>query len=191
MAGYRVLFRSAVTLATVLDLLDELVSSACAAWAGAASDAGEAGSFGFASGPLVCSTTGCAARASLARLGSAGGSLCWRGHGCVGPCLVRASEHLLQSIHPACRAVASGPLAAWDQAVRASSAVENWHSIVRPHLAVHRKLSAGMLSLLAVWHNHRIAPRGPHEGLAPLQRTEALSSTHHWLAALGYFSLAA
>src|SRR5216683_2020407 len=101
------------------------------------------------------------------------------------------SEHLLQSIHPAWRAVASHLLAAWDQAVRASSAVENWHSIVRPHLAAHRKLSAGLLSLLAVWHNHRIAPRGPHEGLSPLQRTESTSSTHHWLAALGYAALAA
>ena len=49
----------------------------------------------------------------------------------------------------------------------------------------------GLLSLLAVWHNHRIAPRGPHEGLSPLQRTESTSSTHHWLAALGYAALAA
>src|SRR6266853_313120 len=111
----------------------------------------------------------------------------WLRRAVLGP----TSEHLLQSIHPAWRAVASHLLAAWDQAVRASSAVENWHSIVRPHLAAHRKLSAGMLSLLAVWHNHRIAPRGPHEGLSPLQRTESTSSTHHWLAALGYAALAA
>jgi hypothetical protein len=111
----------------------------------------------------------------------------WLRRAVLGP----TSEHLLQSIHPAWRAIASGLLAAWDQAVRASSAVENWHSIVRPHLAVHRTLSAGMLSLLAVWHNHQIAPRGPHEGLSPLQRTEVTSCAHHWLAALGYFSLAA
>ena len=111
----------------------------------------------------------------------------WLRRAVLGP----TSEHLLQSIPPAWRAVASGLLAAWDQAVRASSAVENWHSIVRPHLAVHRTLSAGMLALLAVWHNHRIAPRGSHEGLSPLQRTEASSSAPHWLAVLGYSALAA
>lgn len=111
----------------------------------------------------------------------------WLRRAVLGP----TTEHLLQSIHPAWRAMASRLLAAWEQAVRASSVVENWHSIVRPHLAVHRSLSAGMLSLLAVWHNHRIAPRGLHEGLSPLQRTEASPSTHHWLAALGYSALAA
>ena len=50
-------------------------------------------------------------------------------------------------------------LTAWDQAARASSAVENWHSILRPHLAVHRALSADLLAILALWHNHRVAPR--------------------------------
>lgn len=101
------------------------------------------------------------------------------------------SAHLLQGIHPSWRAVASELLTAWDQAVRASSAVENWHSIVRPHLAVHRTLSSGFLSLLAVWHNHRLAPRGLHEGLSPLQRTGSNSSHPTWLAALGYSALAA
>lgn len=111
----------------------------------------------------------------------------WLRRAVLGP----TSKHLLQSIDPAWRAVASDLLTAWDQAVRASSAVENWHSIVRPHLAVHRTLSAGMLALLAVWHNHRIAPRGLHEGLSPLQRTGSTSSDTHWLAALGYSALAA
>src|SRR5437764_10561832 len=80
---------------------------------------------------------------------------------------------------------------AWDQAVRSSSCVENWHSVLRPFLAVHRSLSAGMLALLAVWHNHRIAPRGLHEGQSPVQRTGSTSSANHWLAALGYSALAA
>jgi hypothetical protein len=101
------------------------------------------------------------------------------------------SEDLLQSVPLAWRADASCLLSAWDQAVRTSSAVEHWHSIVRPHLAVHRTLSAGMLALLAVWHNHRIAPRGLHEGLSPLQRTGSTSSERNWLAALGYSVLAA
>src|SRR5436305_1018776 len=111
----------------------------------------------------------------------------WLRRAVLGP----SSKHLLHCIDPAWRAGASDLLAAWDQAVRASSAVENWHSIVRPHLAVHRTLSAGMLALLAVWHNHRIAPRGLHEGFSPLTRTGSTSSANHWLAALGYSALAA
>ena len=101
------------------------------------------------------------------------------------------STELLQSIPSAWQADALQLLSAWDQAVRVSSAVENWHSIVRPHLAVHRKLSAGMLALLAVKQNHQIAPRGLHEGLSPLQRTGSTSSDIHWLAALGYSTNAA
>jgi hypothetical protein len=77
-------------------------------------------------------------------------------------------------------------LSAWDQAVRASSCVENWHSVLRPFLAVHRSLSAGMLALLAVWHNHRVAPRGDHEGQSPLQRAGIHSQTTDWLVTLGY-----
>jgi hypothetical protein len=106
----------------------------------------------------------------------------WLRRAILGP----SSTQLLQSIPSQWHAEACALLSAWDQAVRASSAVENWHSILRPHLAVHRTLSAGMLALLAVKHNHQIAPRGLHEGLSPLQRTEPTSSAIHWLAALGY-----
>lgn len=111
----------------------------------------------------------------------------WQRRAVLGP----TSKHLLRGVRPTWQTVASELLAAWDQAVRASSAVENWHSIVRPHLAVHRTLSAGFLSLLAVWHNHRIAPRGFHAGLSPLQRTGTTPSNSTWLAALGYSALAA
>jgi hypothetical protein len=105
--------------------------------------------------------------------------------------LARDTEELLLGLAPDWRSAAKMLFTAWEQAVRASSVVENWHSIVRPHLAVHRTLSAGMLSLLAVWHNHRIAPRGVHEGLSPLQRTGSTTSSVHWLAALGYSPMAA
>ena len=77
-------------------------------------------------------------------------------------------------------------LAAWDEAVRGSSAVEGWHSVLRPHLAVHRTLSPGMLALLAVWHNHRVAPRGRHKGQSPLQRSGMDEEPSDWLVALGY-----
>ena len=98
---------------------------------------------------------------------------------------------LAESVEPAWKGVAQTLFSAWELAVRASSAVENWQSIVRPHLAVHRTLSAGMLALLAVWHNHRIAPRGPHTGLSPLQRTDSTQPNSDWLAAPGYSAQAA
>jgi len=70
--------------------------------------------------------------------------------------------------------------------VRASSAVENWHSILRPHLAVHRTLSAGMLAVLAVWHNHRVFSRGVHQGQSPLHLSGMTEAPTDWLVALGY-----
>jgi hypothetical protein len=98
---------------------------------------------------------------------------------------------LVQGVAPSWRSVAQMLFERWSQAVRASSMVENWHSIVRPHLAVHRTLSAGLLALLAVWHNHRIAPRGPHEGHSPLQRSQSDQVETDWLTALGYLPVAA
>lgn len=95
-------------------------------------------------------------------------------------------EQLLEALNPAWYATASGLLQAWNQVVRASSVVENWHSIVRPHLAVHRWLSAGMLALLAVWHNHRLAPRGTHADHSPLQRSGFAQPAGDWLEVLGY-----
>ncbi len=177
-------------IVTVLELLDELVPSATAALQGQLRMLAKQVRLALPQALLFARRLDAIQEQASRVLGSEAVALlawAWLRRAVLGP----TREHLLQSIHPAWRAVASGLLAAWDQAVRASSAVENWHSIVRPHLAVHRKLSAGMLSLLAVWHNHQIAPRGPHEGLSALQRTEATSSATHWLAALGYFSLAA
>jgi hypothetical protein len=76
--------------------------------------------------------------------------------------------------------------AAWDQAVRSSSTVENWHSILRPFIAVHRHLDADVLAILAVWHNHRVAPRGLHKGQSPLMRAGLAKKPTDWLVALGY-----
>jgi hypothetical protein len=76
----------------------------------------------------------------------------------------------------------------WDQAVRSSSTVENWHSVLRPFIAVHRCLSADMLAILAVWHNHRLASRGLYKGLSPLIRSGLGTESTDWLTALGYSS---
>ena len=77
-------------------------------------------------------------------------------------------------------------LASWDEAVRVSSAVERWHSILRPHLSVHRTLTSGMLALLAVWHNHRVFTRGVHKGKNPLHLSGMTDAPTDWLVALGY-----
>jgi hypothetical protein len=106
----------------------------------------------------------------------------WRHRHILGP----STTELVQGFPPSWQALAGRLLRAWDRAVRASSAVENWHSIVRPHLAVHRRLTASMLALLAVWHNHRVAPRGLHEGQSPMQRSGIQKQATDWLAVLGY-----
>jgi hypothetical protein len=80
---------------------------------------------------------------------------------------------------------------AWDEATRASSPAETWHSLLRPHVAVHRTLSPGLLALIAVWHNHRVLRRGIHEGQTPLQVCGIPDAPTGWPTALGYASLPA
>ena len=95
-------------------------------------------------------------------------------------------ENLVAQVPPAWQTAARLLIETWETAVRASSAVENWHSILRPHLAVHRTLSPGLLALLAVWHNHRAFARGPHAGLSPLHLSDLTDAPADWLVALGY-----
>src|SRR5260221_1200396 len=70
----------------------------------------------------------------------------WQRRALLGP----TTKQLLEGFDPTWREEAQALLHAWERTVRASSAVENWHSIVLSHLAVHRTLSPGMLALLAV-----------------------------------------
>jgi hypothetical protein len=100
--------------------------------------------------------------------------------------LAARGADLVEGLPAAWRSAARVLLHAWTVAVRASSAVENWHSLVRPHLAVHRTLSAGLLALLAVWHNHRVFTRGVHQGQSPLQLSGMTDAPTDWLVALGY-----
>lgn len=106
----------------------------------------------------------------------------WQRRAILGP----QREQLLLGLPEAWRGAARVLMAAWDGAVRASSAVENWHSILRPHLAVHRTLSPGRLALLAVWRNHRVFTRGAHAGCSPLQLSGMADAPTDWLVALGY-----
>jgi hypothetical protein len=96
------------------------------------------------------------------------------------------SADLLAAIPNDWRPAARVLLAAWDDAVWVSSAVERYHSILRPHLAVHRSLSTEMLALIAVWHNHRVFTRGIHKGKNPLQLSGITDAPTDWLVALGY-----
>ena len=106
----------------------------------------------------------------------------WQRRAILGP----TTKELLDSVPADWRPIAAPLLTAWEAAVRASSAVENWHSVLRPYLAVHRSLSSGMVALLAVWHNHRVAQRGLHQGHSPLMRSGLTPVTNDWLEALGY-----
>ena len=106
----------------------------------------------------------------------------WQRRALLGP----RPEALAAGLPPAWRPAARVLFAAWDTAVRASSAAETWHSLLRPHLAVHRTLSPGLLALLAVWHNHRVFPRGVHAGASPLQLSGLPEAPSDWLVALGY-----
>lgn len=96
------------------------------------------------------------------------------------------SADLVEQVPVDWRPAARRLLATWDDAVRVSTAAERWHSILRPHLAVHRTLSTGMLALLAVWHNHRVFTRGIHRGQSPLHLAGMSDASTDWLVVLGY-----
>ena len=101
-----------------------------------------------------------------------------------------SSREIVAAIPAPWQAAARVLLATWDDAVWVSSAVERWHSILRPHLAVRRSLSSGRLALLAVWHNHRVFSRGVHKGKSPLHLSGMLDAPTDWLVALGYPAVA-
>lgn len=106
----------------------------------------------------------------------------WQRRRLLGP----TAADLLAQLPPSWQAGSAVLLTAWEEAVRASSAVENWHSILRPHVAVHRTLSPGLLALLVVWHNHRVFARGRRAGQNPLRVSGLTDAPTDWLAVLGY-----
>jgi hypothetical protein len=66
---------------------------------------------------------------------------------------------------------------------RASSAIENLHSILRPHITVHKRVSQGFLDLFRFYRNTRIRRWGRHKGTTAL---ELLTGNKHedWLTPL-------
>jgi hypothetical protein len=124
-------------------------------------------------------------REAAAVLGPVGVALvawAWQRRAILGP----TNDDLVAGFPPAWGAAVRLLLTAWGRALRASSAAENWHSILRPHLAAHRTLSPGLLALLAVRHNHRVFTRGLHAGFSPLQLSGLPDAPTDWLVALGY-----
>lgn len=118
-------------------------------------------------------------------LGSNGVALvawAWQRRAILGP----TTDELVAQFPPTWEPAVRRLLTTWGRALRASSAAENWHSILRPHLAAHRTLSPGLLALLAVWHNHRVFQRGVHAGFSPLQLSDLPDAPTDWLVALGY-----
>ena len=118
-------------------------------------------------------------------LGEAGVALvgwAWRHRADLGP----DADTVVAGLPPAWQTAARVLLAAWDTATRASSPAETWHSLLRPHVAVHRTLTPGLLALIAVWHNHRALPRGVHRGQTPLQVCGVVDAAVGWQTALGY-----
>jgi len=122
------------------------------------------------------------ARARLGRAALSTLAWAWPRRAILGP----RPQDLLALLPEAWRPVATVLLTAWGGAVRASSAVENGHSVLRPHLAVQRTLPPGLLALLTIWHNHQVSPRGLHQGQSPLQRSGLPAAPTDWLVALGY-----
>ncbi len=106
----------------------------------------------------------------------------WQRRAILGPSL----DEVVAGLRPAWQQAARVLMRAWAGAVRASSAAETWHSLLRPHLAVHRRLSPGLLAVLAVWHNHRLFTRGAHKGHSPLHLSGMSDAPTDWLVALGY-----
>jgi hypothetical protein len=73
---------------------------------------------------------------------------------------------------------------ALDRAVRATGMVENLNSILAPHRAAHRGLPANVLSVFAVYRNHRVFARGKRADHSPLELLGLPAPD--WLDALGY-----
>lgn len=68
---------------------------------------------------------------------------------------------------------------------RASSAIENLHSVLRPYITVHKRVSQGFLDLFRFYWNTRIRRWGRHKGTSAL---ELMTGSKHddWLTVLGF-----
>ena len=68
---------------------------------------------------------------------------------------------------------------------RASSAIENLHSVLRPYITVHKRVSQGFLDLFRFYWNARIRRWGRHKGTSALELLTG-DKHEHWLDMLGF-----
>lgn len=68
---------------------------------------------------------------------------------------------------------------------RASSAVENLNSVLRPYLVVQKHAEQDFLDLFCFYWNTRTRAWGPHKGTSPYE-TMTGDKVHDWLTLLGY-----
>jgi hypothetical protein len=68
---------------------------------------------------------------------------------------------------------------------RASSAIENLHSVLRPYIAVHKRVSQGFLDLFRFYWNTRARRWGRHKGTSALELLTG-NKHDHWLSMLGF-----
>ena len=89
----------------------------------------------------------------------------------------RDSEQLLRAV--------SAILPVLSKRYRASSAIENLNSVLRPYLVVQKSTSQAFLDLFRFYWNTRIREWGPHKGTSAY---ESLTGEHveDWLSLLGY-----
>ena len=70
---------------------------------------------------------------------------------------------------------------------RASSAIENLHSVLRPYIVVHKRVSQGFLDLFRFYWNARTRRWGRHKETSALELLTG-NKHEHWLDMLGFSS---
>ncbi len=88
------------------------------------------------------------------------------GYGTVAPLV---QQLLCQQLDPNWRASYRQVTAVLGRAVRASSAVECMHSVLRMHQSRHRTITQGMLDLKRLYWNTRVFRGGKRKGLCPYE----------------------
>ena len=102
--------------------------------------------------------------------------------------LDQASQHLVEQVWPdvprlnkAIQAV----LPVLEERHRASSAIENLNSVLRPYLVVQKGVNQGFLDLFRFYWNTRKRRWGRHKGTSAVEVLQG-QEHEHWLTLLGY-----
>jgi hypothetical protein len=94
-------------------------------------------------------------------------------------------KRVIELAGAAANEVLSEVLALIDRRHRASSAIENFNSLLRPYLHVHKRVSQRFLELFMAWRNLRTRPMGKHRGTSAYELLTG-ETVEDWLTMLGY-----